>query len=29
MNNENELTDVENIYQDIRNKIIIAREKNV
>lgn len=27
VNNENELIGVENIYQDIRNKIIIAREK--
>lgn len=26
-NNLNELTDIENIYQDIQNKIIIAREK--
>ncbi len=27
INNNNELTNVENIYQDIRNKIIVAREK--
>ncbi len=27
VNNENELTNIENIYQDIRNKIIVAREK--
>lgn len=27
VSSENELTDVENIYHDIRNKIIIAREK--
>ena len=27
ISNENELTGVENIYQDIRNKIITAREK--
>ena len=27
VNNENELIGVENIYQDIRNKIITAREK--
>lgn len=27
VNNENELIGVENIYQDIRNKIILAREK--
>ena len=27
VNNENELTTIENIYQDIRNKIIVAREK--
>ncbi len=25
--NESESTSIENIYQDIRNKIIIAREK--
>lgn len=27
VNNENELIGVENIYQDIRNKIILARER--
>ncbi len=27
VSNENELTNIENIYQDIRNKIIIAKEK--
>ena len=27
VNNENELTNIENIYQDIRNKIIVVREK--
>ena len=27
INNENELIGVENIYQNIRNKIITAREK--
>lgn len=27
VNNENELIGVENIYQDIRNRIITAREK--
>lgn len=27
INNGNELVDVENIYQDIRNKIVTAREK--
>ncbi len=26
-NNKNEILDIENIYQDIRKKIIIAREK--
>ncbi len=26
-NNKNEILDIENIYQDIRNKIITAREK--
>ncbi len=25
-NNKNEILDIENIYQDIRNKIITARE---
>ena len=29
LNNENEIIDVENIYQDIRNKIISAREKMI
>lgn len=29
VNNGNELIGVEIIYQDIRNKIITAREKNV
>ncbi len=27
VNNENELIDVEDIYQNIRNKIIVAKEK--
>ena len=29
VNNKNELIDVENIYQDIRSKIISAREKMI
>ena len=29
VNNENEIIDVENIYQNIRSKIINAREKMI